>query len=815
MQGRIRRRTGALIAGVVAVAALASALPQATGQQQQAASPSDVSTGEQRDLLKRYCLGCHNDRLETGGLSLEAVDLSNVGEHPEVWEQVVRKLRGGIMPPIGRPRPSEAAYDGFAAYLEAELDRAAAAQPNPGRTETLHRLNRAEYRNTIRDLLGLDLDIADFLPADDSSYGFDNIAGVLRMSQSLMERYLTAARIISRMAVGTPPPAVDSAVYRIASDMPRQDRQDGLPFGTRGGLLIDHFFPLDAEYDIKVQVSGAGAIRASEQLEVSIDGEQVQLFALQPPEPGAGLASYYQRSAPQEVRVAVAAGPRRVGVTFYKNPIGLVHQVRDVFDSPGVMGNPGIGGAMPTIASVTITGPYDATGSGHTPSRERVFTCRPASPAEEGPCAKTIVSSLTRRAYREVVTDENVQMLLQFYDEARGEGGSFEDGIERALNRVLISPEFLYRIEADPQTDAAASATPDVYRISDLSLASRLSFFLWSSIPDEELLDLAEQGRLSDPAVLERQVRRLLVDPRSEALTKNFSGQWLQLRNLEAVVRPGDPYSLAFDEALRQGMLRETELFIDSIVRENRSLVELLTANYTFLNERVARHYEIPGIKGSHFRRVTLAADSPRRGLLGHGSVLTVTSHAIRTSPVKRGKWILENVLGTPPPDPPPNIPALDDRKTSAKVASLRERMSAHRANPVCASCHNVIDPTGFALENFDAIGRWRVMDESFNVIDASGALPDGTPFDGATELTEALVRRPRRFVGTVTEKLLIYALGRGLEYYDMPALRKIVADAAPDDYRVHSIVLGIVNSYPFLNRNAKQPPGTETAVAQ
>jgi hypothetical protein len=800
---------GPLIAAVVGLSVLSLALPQAAGLQPGTAQAAASAT-ERQTLLRRYCFGCHNDRLETGGLSLEALDLTNVGAHPDVWERVVRKLRGGLMPPIGRPRPSEAINDSFTSFLETSLDQAAAVQPNPGRTEILHRLNRAEYRNAIRDLLSLELDVADFLPADDSSYGFDNIAGVLRMSQALMERYLTAARVISRMAVGSPPPAVDSAVYRIASDMPRQDRQAGLPFGTRGGLLVDHFFPQDAEYDIKVAVSGARGIREPEQLEISIDGEQVQLFMLGPPESGAGAASYVQPNANNEVRVAVAAGPRSVGVTFFKNPIALVEQVRNVFDSPGVMGNPGIGGTMPSVSSVTITGPYNASGSGSTPSRDRVFVCRPSSPAEEGPCAKTIVSGLARRAYRGFVTDAKVELLLQFYRVARAEGGGFEDGIERAINRLLISPEFLYRIEVAPETDAASQ----VYRISDLSLASRLSFFLWSSIPDEELLSLAEEGRLSDPAVLERQVGRLLGDPRSESLSRNFAGQWLQLRNLEAVVRPGDPYSLAFDEGLRQGLLHETELFIDSIVRENRSLVEILTANYTFLNERVARHYEIPNIQGSHFRRVTLPVDSARRGLLGHGSVLTVTSHAIRTSPVKRGKWILENVLGTPPPDPPPNVPALDDKKTSAKVASLRERMSTHRANPVCASCHNVIDPTGFALENFDAIGRWRAVDESFNVIDASGVLPDGTAFDSVTEMTDALVRRPERFVKTVTEKLLIYALGRGLESYDMPALRKIVADAAPDDYRVHAIVLGIVNSYPFLNRDGTRVVDTEKAVA-
>ena len=794
---------------VGAVAALICTFPQSLLAQQRAAT-SDPSIIEPRSLLTQYCFGCHNDRLETGGLSLEAVDLSDIGTHAEVLEDVVRKLRGRVMPPVGRPRPSETVYDGLVSWFETKLDQASAASPNPGRTEILHRLNRSEYQNAIRDLLGLELDITNFLPADDSSYGFDNIAGVLRMSQALMERYLTAGRIISRMAVGSAPPATDSAVYRIATDMPQQERQEGLPFGTRGGLLVNHFFPQKANYDIKVEVSGTRTLLEPEQLEVSVDGTQVQLFTLQPPSTaGQGPANYGRRNGRQEIRVAVDAGPRQVGVTFYKKPIPLVDQVRDVFDNPGVMGNPGIGGSMPSISSVTITGPFNSSGAGNTPSRDRVFTCWPATPAEEDPCATTIITRLARRAYRGFITDRNVQRLLQFYDEARRENASFEDGIERALNRLLISPEFLYRIEADPDVN-----TGDVYQISELSLASRLSFFLWSSIPDEELLNLAEEGRLSNPAELERQVHRMLLDPRSRTITENFAGQWLQLRNLAAVVRPGDPYSLAFDEGLRQGMLRETELFMDSIVRENRSIVEILTANYTFLNNRVARHYGIPNIQGSHFRRVSLAPDSQRRGILGHGSVLTVTSHAIRTSPVNRGKWILDNVLGTPPPDPPPNIPALDDRKTSAKVASLRDRMSAHRANPVCASCHNVIDPAGFALENFDAIGRWRIVDDSFNTIDASGSLPDGTNFENSSELIDALVRRPEQFVGTVTEKLLTYALGRGVEHYDMPALRKIVVEAEPNDYRFHAVVLGIVNSYPFLNRRATRSVGTEASVA-
>ena len=769
---------------------------------------------------------CHSERIQTGGLSLEALDVASAGEHPEVWEKVVRKLRGGIMPPVGRPRPDDSTVDRFAAWLEAELDGAWASAPDPGRTETFHRLNRGEYRNAIRDLLALDLDIVDYLPADDASYGFDNIAGVLRMSQSLMERYLSAARTISRLAVGSPPSAADSVTYRVAQDMQQQRQREALPFGTRGGLLVEHFFPQEAEYVIRVEVAGDNNLSESHQMEVTIDGEQVQLFMLRAPEPESETAArtetntaavMYVTDGKYEVRIPVGAGPRDVGVTFYKKPTPLVEQVREVFENPRISGNPGRGGRMPTVTNVTIAGPYDAAGSGDTPRRQRVFVCRPATAAEEGPCARTILSALARRAYRGYVLDEDVDLLMDFYRAGRADGGSFETGIELALRRLLVSPEFLYRVEVDSRGAEADTARggPSMYALDDLAVASRLSFFLWSSIPDDELLDVAEAGRLSDPEELERQVVRMLADPRSVALTENFAGQWLQLRNLETVVRPGDPYSLVFDESLRQGMLRETQLFIDGIIRGNRSLIEILTADYTFLNERVARHYGIPNVRGSYFRRVSLPAESPRRGLLGHGSVLTITSHAIRTSPVNRGKWILDNVLGTPPPDPPPNIPALDDKRTQAKMPTLRERMSRHRANPVCASCHNVIDPAGFALENFDAVGRWRTVDESFNVIDASGSLPDGTPFDGVAELTSALVRRPERFVTTVTEKLLTYALGRGVEYYDMPAVRTIVREAAANDYTSHAIVLGIVQSYPFLNRRGDQPVGIEASVAR
>ena len=526
-------------------------------------------------------------------------------------------------------------------------------------------------------------------------------------------------------------------------DMQQQQRVEGLPFGTRGGLLVEHFFPQSAEYVFRVEIGNDRGIRGLHHLEVTVDGEQVRLFEVGRPVPRSTEQATTNTAAitdipdrKYEVQVLVPGGPHAVGVTFYKKPTPLVERVREVFENPTISSNVGVGGRMPTVTTVSIVGPYAPIGPGDTPSRQRIFVCRPATEFDEEPCARQILSTLARRAYRGFVKNTDVDTLLDFYGDSRAQGGSFDDGIELALRRLLVSPEFLYRVEADLPVAPGAEHPPDttrVYRVRDLDLASRLSFFLWSSIPDDELLALADDGRLSDPAELERQVRRMLADRRSSALTKNFAGQWLQLRNLETVVRPGDPHARAFDESLRRGFLQETELFIDSIVRENRGLLEILTADYTFLNERVARHYGVMDIQGSQFRRVLLPAGSPRRGLLGHGSVLTLTSHAIRTSPVNRGKWILDNVLGTPPPDPPPNIPALDDKKTQAKIATLRERMSQHRQNPACASCHNMIDPAGFALENFDAIGRWRVTGEAGLPIDASGEMPNGTQFFGAS----------------------------------------------------------------------------------
>ena len=767
---------------------------------------------EYRALLDEYCVTCHNQgvvqneqtnplrsQLRAVGLELDALELSAVAADAVRWEPVVRKLRAGLMPPAGRRRPDQATLDQFRAWLETELDEAAAARPDPGRTATFHRLNRAEYGNAIRDLLALEIDIDDFLPADDASFGFDNIGGVLRMSQSLLERYLDASRAISRLAVGSPPPAPFSETFRTAQDEQQNERATGLPFGTRGGMLVSYPFPLDADYDLRIQLSGTRGLRDEHRLEVTVDGESVELPTERPSSTLDGLST--RPGSTIDLRVRVAAGPRDIGVAFYRNPPVLVQQVRERFQNPRTSGNSGgPGGAMPFVSSVTISGPYNARGPGSTPSRDRVFVCRPATGAEEPGCARTILSALARRAYRRPVTDADLDVLLEFYEMGRAEGAHFESGIELALRSLLVSPEFLVRIEADPA--GVAPNTP--YRVTDLELASRLSFFLWSSIPDDELLAVAERGALSQPAELEQQVRRMIADPRSKALTTNFAGQWLQLRNLATVVRPGDPYSLAFDETLRQAMITETELFFESVVREDRGVLELLTADYTYLNGRLAGHYDIPNVQGSHFRRVVFPASSPRGGLLGQGSILTLTSHAIRTSPVLRGKWILNNILGTPPPDPPPNVPALVDEKTQAKLGTMRERMDAHRSNPVCAACHSMIDPAGFALEGFDAIGRFRLVDESFNAIDASGELPDGTPFDGAAELRAALVAHPERFVSTVTEKLMTYALGRGLDYYDMPAARRIVRDAEADGYGMQSIIVGIVNSYPFLHRRSE-----------
>ena len=778
-----------LSAGVTAASSAPGESPTAVVGQ---AAAEAADSAEASRTIRRYCVACHNGRTLTAGLALDDVDLAQVGDHAELWEEVVRKLRAGLMPPAGRPRPDEATYDRVATWLETELDAAAAASPNPGRTQTFHRLNRAEYRNAVRDVLGITVDVEELLPADSASYGFDNIAGVLRVSESLMERYLTAARRIGRAAVGTTPPTAVARTYTVSPALPQDDHVEGLPYGTRGGALITHRFPLDAEYVLRVDVS---RVSGGAQIEVTIDGERVELFRMLQGLPSLDIDGN-EVGDNLEVRLPVAAGPREIGVAFLKTPALLSETPRRLFLNPTVSRR-----ELPYLRSVTVTGPFDAAGPGDTPARQRLFVCRPADADEEAACADTILATLARRAWRRPVDDADLEILRIAFAAGR-EGGGFEAGIERALQQLLVSPEFLFRVEADP-ADAPAAAGGN-YRIRDLELASRLSFFLWSSVPDDELLDAAAAGRLSDSAELGRQVRRMLADDRARALTDNFVGQWLQLRNLEAA-RPSQVLFADFDDGLRQAFRRETELFFESIVREDRSVLDLLGADYTFVNDRLARHYGIPHVQGSHFRRVPVSGH--RGGLLGQGSILTITSHPVRTSPVFRGRWILTNILGTPPPDPPPNVPALPDRAGAYadRTPSMRERMAAHRDNPACASCHAMIDPLGFGLERFDPVGRLRDVDEQHQPIDASGVLPDGTAFDDVPGLRAALLARPDRFVGTLTEKLLTYALGRGLEPYDMPAVRRIVRAAADEEYRLSAVVLGIVESLPFRERRTAE----------
>jgi hypothetical protein len=783
-----------------------AAAPQAPGR-------ATASAAEQRALIAQYCVGCHSEKLKTGGLVLEGLDPAHVEPNAEIWEKVVRKLRGNLMPPLGRPRPEEGAYDRLTAWLERELDKAAAANPNPGRVPAFHRVNRTEYHNAIRDLLGLEVDVAGFLPPDDSSYGFDNIGDILGISPTLLEGYLEAARKISKDAIGDPSIGRETYTYRLAGDLTQDYRLEGLPFGTRGGTVIRHHFPVDGEYEIKIDllrnfIGGILGLAEAHRLEVSVDGERVELFTVggrkPKPEPPAEQASQQQAARPMDapadagllVKVAIKAGPRDVQVAFIHRTSAQVEDLRQPYlRSFASMSD--LAAGMPHVSRVSITGPMNAA-VGETPARRAILVCRPQKPAEEAPCAERILASLARRAYRRPVTDADLAPLMTFYESGR-RGGTFETGIQHALQRLLMSPEFLVRIEHDPR-----SAKPGTnYRITDVALASRLSFFLWSSIPDEELLRLAERGRLKEPTILIQQVRRMLADERASALVNNFAGQWLYLRNVH-VKSPDTLIFPDFDENLRLALKRETELLFDSVVHEDRSALDLIGARYTFVNERLAKHYGVPNIYGSHFRRVALAPDDPRGGLLGQGSILAVTSYPDRTSPVIRGKWILENILGTPPPPPPPNVPDLEPKNAAGRVLSMRDRMVQHRANPACAGCHAVMDPLGLALEPFDAIGRWRDASESGEAIDATGALPDGTPFNGPKELRRVLLREPDRFIHTLTEKLLTYALGRGVQYYDTPAVREIARRAARSNYRFSDLILGIVQSAPFQMRRTQ-----------
>ena len=760
---------------------------------------TDIATA--RDVVDRYCVSCHNQRLQTAGLALDTLDAANVAAHADVWEKVVRKLRTRVMPPLGARRPDEPTYQSIVGELEASLDRAAASRPSAG-APVVHRLNRAEYANAVRDLLALDVDTASLLPADDSAYGFDNVSDVLNVSPSLQERYLSAARKISVLAIGDVRVTPSESTYRVRQDRSQNQHVEGLPLGTIGGTLVRHTFPLDGEYLFQTRLfrTNLGMMRGLEyahRIEYTIDGERVHLATIGG---NTDLAAAFEQptatgdamEARLRIRLPVKAGPHVVGVTFVEDLPGvdtvrLQPFLRSSYDTLDWTGRP-------HIEMFSISGPFNQSGPGDTPSRRRIFSCRPASPQDEMPCATRIMTSLARRGYRKTPTRTDLDHISTFYEAGRREG-SFETGIQGALQFILASPNFAFRVERDPD-----NVTPGaMYRLGDFELASRLSFFLWSSIPDDELLDVAARGRLKEPAVREQQVRRMLADPRSHSLVSNFAGQWLQLRNVRTVL-PNSEVFPDFDDNLREAFLHESELLFESVIREDRNVLDLLRADYTFVNERLARHYGLPNIYGSRFRRVAVT-DEARKGLLGHGSVLAITSHAERTSPVLRGKWILENLLGTPPPPPPADVPALEDK--SDKARTVRERMEQHRANPVCASCHKVMDPLGFALENFDAVGAWRT-DEDGAHIDASGQLSDGATVDGVVAVREAILRRPELFVSTMTEKLLTYSLGRGVDYRDMPAVREIVRRAARNDYRFSSLVLGIVESVPFLMRKAQ-----------
>ena len=837
----------AVAAGLLVSAGIWRAEPVVAQVPAAAATPGTSSAA----VLKQYCATCHSDRVKAGGLVIDPAAVSNVGTDADRWEKVVRKLRTQAMPPPGAPRPDAASYERVASFLESELDRVETAKPHLGKLPLAHRLSRTEYRNAVRDLLALEslpseVSVDYLLPPDNISSGFDNIADLLFVSPSNMERYLDAARKISRLAVGDPAMPVMVNIHKLDPEHPQDERVDDLSVGTRGGIAVRSEFPVDGTYIVKVDVGAANG----HQLEITVDGERVALRALgggrggptvdappgQPdpadPDPtppsnarpavqgrgagpadgggsggsggaagaGAGRAGGARGgggraggrgggapAGPLEFPLTLKAGPKLIGVAFV--------QRTDARDESTLRPRMRSRGTQPAINSVTISGPYNVTGSGDSPSRRRIFVCRPGSAAEELPCARRILSTLARRAYRRPSTEADLKDLLPFYEQGRR--SNFDLGIQKALERLLVSSQFLFRIEREPSTVAAGAP----YRVSDLELASRLSFFIWSSIPDDELLDAAVAGRLTDPKSLEQQVRRMLADRRSESLVTNFAAQWLYLRDI-AAKQPDEILFADFDETLRAAMLRETELFVDSVLRENRSVLDLLTANYTFLNERLARHYGVPNIKGSWFRRVTFPEGSVRGGLLGQGSVLTITSYSTRTSPVLRGKWVLENLLSAAPPPPPADVPALKTETAPGKPLTLRDAMIQHRAAPACAACHARMDPIGFAMENFDAVGRWRDRDGE-QTIDASGVFPEGTKFEGIPGLKKVLLGQPEQFVGTVAERLLMYAVGRNLQYYDAPTVRAVMRESKPANYTFASLVLGVVKSRPFQMREA------------
>ncbi len=815
-----------------ATVALLLATPVAVGLAGRQTGPETSTAAahgaELRTLLDRYCVSCHNDRLRTAGLSLgdTSVDAHRPIDDPELWEKVVAKLRAGSMPPPARPRPDAETYDLVADRLETALDTAWLAAPDPGRESPVHRLNRTEYANAVRDLFDLEIDVTELLPGDETADGsFDNFADVLTISRSHLERYFSVARQVTRLAVGVTPSVASADTFEIPLHVVQDERQsEALPLGSRGGMAIDYNFPVDGDYVIKVQLRrqyqaylmGMGW---PQQLEVRLDGRLLERFSVGGAAPGTPAAASYAGDgepgfagdpdwetymqltgdAGLEVRVPVEAGPRTVGVSFVRElwePEGLpqpLQRGRVLTNDQIYMGNAAVG-------AVEIGGPFEPGAEpADTPSRRAIFSCRPASLEDEAGCAREILTRLARRAYRRPVDEDDLSVLLSFFDEGRREGGSFDRGVQFALERMLVDPDFLLRVERDP---AGLSADESTFPVSDLELASRLSFFLWSSVPDEELLSLAEAGRLSDLDVLEQQARRLLADPRATtALVDDFTAQWLNLRRVgEVVVDPGRyPH---YDETLLVAFKEETERFVASTLAEDRSVRTLLDADYTFVNERLARHYGLPGVYGSRFRRVSLPDRSRRGGLLAHGALLATTSYPDRTSPVLRGKWLLDNIFGLPVPPPPPGVDTTLEEEPGMVSATIRERLAQHRRSPTCASCHAVIDPLGFALENFDVIGGWRTRDEAGQAVDARGTTASGDSVDGLAGLRALLLSDAEAFPRTVTEKLLAYALGRRLEYYDRPAVREVVRGAAAEDYRWSSLILGIVKSPTFRSRS-------------
>jgi mono/diheme cytochrome c family protein len=823
----VKGRTAVFALSISGWIAVALSTVQTSAPQTQAVSPPTAAAPAPaiRAVLDKYCITCHSQRLRTGGLALDTVDVAGPANHPDLWERVIAKLRARSMPPAGMPRPDVATYDAVATALETDIDRAWAARPNPGRISAVHRLNRVEYNNAIRDLFALDLDVTSKLPGDETAdSSFDNFADVLTISTAHLERYLSVARQVTRLAVGLPPgvPAVER--FEIPLHVVQEDRQsEDLPFGSRGGMATRYDFPVDGEYLIKVRlrrqyqdyVMGLGW---PQQLDIRLDGALVKRFTVGGGAKGRPAAASYagdgepgfagdpewekymqvDADAGLEVRLQVTAGPRIVGVSFVREmwePEGLPQPLQ----RGRVLTNDQIYMGYASVGSLSVAGPYSGSASATaTPSRRAIFACEPRRESDERPCATRILSRIARLAYRRPAAPSDVQTLLQFFANGRREGGSFDAGIQFALERVLLDPDFLLRVHRDRSARGP-------YRLGDLELASRLSFFLWNSIPDERLLDSAERNQLSNPATLEQQVRRMLADPRAtRALVDNFAAQWLNLRRVREVTVHPDFYP-DFDDSLLDAFEQETRLFLASTLGEDRSVLDLLRATYTFVNERLARHYGIPGIYGSRFRRVTLPNLDQRGGLLGNGSILATTSYPNRTSPVLRGKWLLDNIFGTPAPPPPPGVnTTLEEPKGGALPPAIRDRLAQHRTNPACASCHAVIDPIGFTLENFDAIGGWRTTDESGEPVDASGSTVNGTTIRGLSGLRALLLEQPGQFPTTMTEKLLAYALGRRLEYYDRPAVRQIVRDAAANDYRWSSLVMGIVKSPAFLMRSPR-----------